>query len=204
MATKTIICEHCGSAVVRHSSPANLNRLKFCSRQCMSQDFKNRTKTFEDAVKSKFATHSRNEPNGCIVYTGQSNGSYGQIEHKRKTYLAHRAAYLVFKGEIPDGKMVCHSCDNRLCINPDHLWLGSAKDNVQDMISKNRQRYVQRLKFSDEQIGEIKKALSDGMSHSKISELFGVSCAYVSLLRNNKRRQQSTDLAELNNLSLSS
>lgn len=79
--------------------------------------------------------------NGCWNWKGdlQPNG-YG-ITTCHETYKrsqAHRISYKVFKGEIPKGMYVCHHCDNPKCINPDHLWVGTAKENMQDAKKKGR------------------------------------------------------------------
>ena len=75
----------------------------------------------------------------CWLCIGRLNkNSYGVIIVNGKQWMAHRLSYAVFKGEIPDGMFVCHSCDNPSCVNPDHLWLGSATDNFRDSESKGR------------------------------------------------------------------
>jgi len=76
---------------------------------------------------------------GCWIWTRcTSRQGYGQITICRKTIPASRVSYELFVGPIPDGMFVCHSCDTPPCVNPAHLWIGSPKDNVSDMIKKGR------------------------------------------------------------------
>jgi hypothetical protein len=77
---------------------------------------------------------------GCWMFQGfvhPING-YGQISFRGKPMRAHRAMYLAVNGSIPDGMHVCHTCDVRRCINPDHLWLGTNKQNLNDAKAKGR------------------------------------------------------------------
>ena len=81
------------------------------------------------------------EPNtGCWLWSGYTmpNG-YGHFSIGTKSHLAHRISFLYFK-EDPQDLEVCHKCDNPYCVNPDHLFKGTRQDNVNDMLSKNRQR----------------------------------------------------------------
>lgn len=80
---------------------------------------------------------------GCWIWVGAA-GRYGKFSFAagQNPIDAHRASWLTYRGEIPAGFRVCHSCDTPLCVNPDHLFLGTAKENTQDMIRKGRHRFA--------------------------------------------------------------
>lgn len=92
---------------------------------------------------------------GCWAWNGarRPNG-YGNINVEGKTLSVHRASWIAFNGEIPDGLQVCHRCDVRHCTNPSHLFLGTQKDNMIDMISKGRQVLYDRSGESNPMFGK--------------------------------------------------
>ena len=135
-----------------------------------------------DTTRMKMKLTSKSVEDGdCWNWQGamMPNG-YGKVGWKlsdgSEVYLAHRASYLAFKGNIPDGMSVCHSCDNRRCVNPDHLWLGTNHDNVVDMVAKKRNH----RKLSEEAVRSIKKLYAEGATQVALAAQFGVSQTLIS------------------------
>lgn len=125
----------------------------------------------------------------CWFYTGtRDKDGYGQIGIGRgRQYRAHRVAYETFVGPISRGAFVCHACDNPPCINPSHLFLGSARENALDMWQKQRKEPLRGVhhpmaKLSDEQVADIRRLRADGHTLTRIANLYGISFQHVSLL----------------------
>lgn len=92
-----------------------------------------------EAVDRFFNKVSFGTPNDCWEWVGaQKPSGYGNLRYKNTYYLAHRFAYAIFEGDLPDDKYVCHHCDHPPCVNSSHLFLGTAKENTRDMMKKGR------------------------------------------------------------------
>jgi hypothetical protein len=76
--------------------------------------------------------------NGCWVWTGATVGGYGVIREGTRNVLTHRVAWELTHGAIPEERYVLHRCDVRSCVRPDHLWLGTYRDNLHDAYDKGR------------------------------------------------------------------
>ncbi|MES2360004.1 MAG: HNH endonuclease signature motif containing protein [Gemmatimonadota bacterium] len=96
-----------------------------------------------------FWNHTASEPGtGCLLWTASVRTTgYGQVRWRGKTTSAHRVAYEIVHGSpVPNGKVLCHTCDQRLCVNTDHLFVGTQADNLIDCVRKGRLRPHNRLK----------------------------------------------------------
>lgn len=131
-------------------------------------------------------------PDACWEWTGSLNSSgYGRFWLNGRITLAHRAAYFLFRGDIPEGRNVCHSCDNRRCVNPAHLWLGSQSENLRDAVAKGRMRPPcvapernGNAKLGPNQVREIRAFRRAGAKLTELATRFGVSPATISGVAN--------------------
>jgi hypothetical protein len=87
-------------------------------------------------------TKTTPEPNtGCWIWTGEvTPNGYGRVERGGKKLRANRVAWSIVNGPIPDGLFICHRCDNKLCVNPGHLYAGTHKENTRDAVERGRLR----------------------------------------------------------------
>ena len=115
----------------------------------------------------------------CWLWNGYLTPSgYGTFWMDRTNYRANRASYLLFKGEIPPDKLVCHTCHNRACVNPEHRYLGTHQDNMDDRTSSGRAR---KTKLTKEQLSAIR---NDPRPQRKIAAEYGMAMSHVWRIKN--------------------
>lgn len=114
-------------------------------------------------------------PSGCTEWLGfRTKLGYGRFRVNRETVSAHRFAYFAFHGDDITGLQVCHHCDNPPCVNPAHLFLGTAADNMADCARKGR-IYAPPVKLSPKMVFEARCLHESGVSLPQLARCYGVA-----------------------------
>ena len=132
---------------------------------------------------NKFMKKVSKQPDGCWLWKGANNYKYGHFTLNNEIY-AHRSSFILHGNEIPEDMLVLHKCDVPLCVNPNHLFLGTHAENMQDKVNKGRQsRGTKKVKTMPTTINAtaIIKLLG---GPTRISKLVGVSVPAVSMWQN--------------------
>ena len=160
---------------------------KFCNQECY-WDWKakysiGRTPTPRDA---RFWAKVKKEKSGCWIWQSKKGSSiinrgrmYGMLSVKEGEYLAHRISWEIHHGSISPNKCVLHRCDNRLCVNPKHLFLGTHEENMKDMVAKWRSIFGvkhPRAKLNEKKVVRIRRLYATGkFSQDHLAQRYGVT-----------------------------
>lgn len=137
-----------------------------------------------------------NVTTGCWLWQGSFRRGYGRLSVGNRSTSAHRAIFSAVHGPVPKGTFVCHECDNPACVNPAHLFLGTPRDNYEDMVSKGRRGKPRpskphRVKLSAEQIRSIRERFVKGVpgkcgtgNADELAAEFGVHRAQIHKVAN--------------------
>lgn len=152
----------------------------------------------ENIIKEFYNLVDRRNDNECWLWLGsKSNVSiytpkyYGFTKYEGKTISAHRLSYILHNGEIPKDKEVCHTCDNGVCVNPKHLFLGTHQDNMTDMVNKRRSyKHIgeenPNSKLTQCNVNKIREEYNNGENQVIIGRKWGVSHCTIGLIIANK------------------
>jgi len=133
------------------------------------------------------------EKTGCWIWKGKlDDDGYGNVKINQVTYKAHRISFMLLKGIIKNQhSYVCHTCDNPPCINPKHLFLGTARDNAQDRQNKGRTVLpdVKGENHPNSRLTEndIRNIRTSGLSNEKLSKIYKLKNKYVQQIKNHER-----------------
>lgn len=128
---------------------------------------------------------------GCWIWTGpMKEGRYGAFFINNRRERTHRASWIIHNGSIPDGLCVCHSCDTPECINPKHLFLGTMKENAQDMVSKKRAKklFIRGEKHLLSKLKEyqVMKIYNSSELNSKLANKYDVSNSTIQSIKSGR------------------
>jgi hypothetical protein len=197
--TREEICKKCGKnySVEQWRKPSS-----YCSNDCKRKQAStwllntsfNIGKANEqqklDRLKQNFDKFV-NRKSDCWDWTGRIEKGYPKLSCRKGlgANFGHRASWIIYYGEIPPGKSVLHKCDNPKCTNPDHLFLGTNADNINDMLIKQRNpkgSKVGTAKLNESNVLEIKKKLACGEKLVDIAKKYCVTIQAISMIKRNK------------------
>lgn len=153
---------------------------------------RNSERVKERSLKLFWQKVNKTNGNDCWIWTGNGliGKGYGRAKFCGYEVLAHRLSFFLHYGFLPPNKCVCHSCDNMLCVNPAHLFLGTIKENNKDMIKKKRHAYGEKngaSKLTEDMVVQIKKATREGkITQRKLAEKFNISQTQISVIKTGK------------------
>jgi len=156
-----VACKGCGTTFLKRPAEIKRSPANYCTKKCRGSHLSAR-------AIAEFGGKGLVQDSGCIYWRGTINqDGYGVTSYQGRRMSAHMLSWVINHGAIPKGMCVCHSCDNRPCINPDHLFLGTHKDNMSDMARKGRAR--SKLSMRDRQF-----IAESGLHARELAERFNV------------------------------
>ena len=182
-------CEQCGVDFRRSVRYADKfwSTKRFCSPSCAARwsNLHRLRTTTEDRFWSYVDQRAGQGPNGdCWEWTaGRLEAGYGRLSVGASEVKAHRYAWETAYGPIPTGMMVCHHCDNPPCCNPNHLFIGTAVDNSDDKVAKQRHLFGETHRMAKLTDGDVRAIRADARMQVEIALTYGVTQGLVGMIK---------------------
>jgi hypothetical protein len=159
--------------------------MHYCRWRSTGDPLKTKIGGWDETASEKLQRRSQPAASGCIEWTGACDeDGYGKFTKKGWPDRAHKAAYIVAHGDIPEGQIVRHTCDNPPCINPQHLVAGTFADNAADRVQRERfnreSNRFNRVRLSMDLAREIRVKHSQGVSRCALAAEYGVGADQIS------------------------
>lgn len=180
------VCRHCGVTFFDKSS----RRRRYCSQACLGLSRRlTRDQALLTAAARLDAKIARAGPDDCWIWQGSKVKGYGRICFNRRDMYAHRLAWEIANDDALGERLACHTCDTPLCCNPNHIYAGTPRSNVDDMISRGRQRGAiqkgtrnPRARLSEADVLAIKRA-PKSVSAAKLAAQYAVKLNHIYKIR---------------------
>jgi hypothetical protein len=180
------VCAECGGDY--YAPPSHREKRSFCSRPCKA---KAQSKWQVRDVAERF-WEKVDKSGDCWLWTAGclTAGGYGSIRINGKAERAHRVAYTLTVGPIPDGMLLRHTCDNPKCVNPAHLLFGGKRENTKDALERGQHVVGEKhykAKLQNHAIATIRSALAAGVPGKYLAKQFGVDQTTISSIKLGKK-----------------
>lgn len=144
-----------------------------------------RFKTVLERFEERFVKKSSFD---CWIWQGSIRNKYGQF-YFQKTMKASRVSWIIYRGDIPEGKYICHHCDNTLCVNPDHLYVGDAKTNMKDKINRQRGNVPYGSRHPNSKLNEekVKDILTSHLKGKDLAKKYNIGEMEISRIKRGLR-----------------
>jgi hypothetical protein len=180
-------CVECGTEF--YAPPSHREKRSYCSRKCRASA---QSKWQHVPLADRF-WEKVDKSGECWIWTAAMlKTGYGSIRVEGKALRAHRVAYELTHGKIPEGMLLRHSCDNPKCVNPAHLIVGTKRENTQDALERGQHVVGEdhyKAKIPNQAIDTIRAALAAGVSGKYLAKQFGVDQSMISQIKHGRKRK---------------
>lgn len=186
--TIDLICPVCGKQFRSTQKRIDDGRGKHCSRSC---SFKGIPRRKRIPIEEKFWQNvdQSGGPDACWEWQQHLENGYGRTSINRKQIGSHKVAWELVNGPMPEGLIACHTCDNRACCNPLHIYAGTSKDNAQDASRRKRNAHGERnasAVLTADQVAIIRRRLANGERRASLAREYGVAHATIDAIYKGK------------------